>query len=472
VINDNVVAINQPSETLNVSAGTIDTLERELHWCDQVIEARFKLYFQTQDCSLTGILEVPPPSVTTLDYYGEFIIQTDAGFLQRLTLILALVPVIKPKLLDALLSQNEATNRIFSEFGSILKEDGGVFASGETLAFIMGGDDLTERFKVQAFLEENPKKGVQQALDMGGSATMMMKNALQLKPEYLQRFTSNKPYEPQLNADFPARRVKSQLSWSDLVLAKALREQLEEIQGWVTHSDTLMKDWGMGDRMRPGYRALFYGPPGTGKTLTACVLGNAMGRPVYKVDLSLIVSKYIGETEKNLEKVFLQAEDKSWILFFDEADALFGKRSETTSANDQFANQNVSYLLQRIESFNGIIILASNYKDNFDKAFFRRFESMIYFPIPLKEERLELWKKGFSEKCSLEPCINLDDIADQYSLGGADIINVIQYASLKALCREQTIILNCDISEGIRRVQSTNDPNYAITGGDHLGNFR
>ena len=197
-----------------------------------------------------------------------------------------------------------------------------------------------------------------------------------------------------------------------------------------------------------------------------------MSRPVYKVDLSLIVSKYIGETEKNLEKVFLQAEDKSWILFFDEADALFGKRSESTSANDQFANQNVSYLLQRIETFNGIILLASNHKNNFDEAFFRRFDSMIYFPIPSRDERLKLWKKGLSDKCSLEPCIKLDDIADQYSLGGADIINVIQYASLKALCREQTMILYADISEGIRRVQSANDPNHAITGGDHLGNFR
>ncbi len=469
-----MVAINQPSETNTFSAGAIDTLERELYWCDQVIEARFKLYFQPQVSSLTSVLEVPPPSVTTLDYYGEFIIQTGASFLQRLTLILALVPAIKPKLLDALLSQNEATNRIFSEFGLILKEDGGVFTSGETLAFIMGGDDLTARFKVQAFLEEDSKKGIQQALEMtmGGSAAMMMKNALQLKPEYLQRFTSSNPYEPELNADFPARRVESQLSWSDLVLAKETREQLEEIQGWVTHGDTLMKEWGLGDRMRPGYRALFYGPPGTGKTLTAGVLGNTMGRPVYKVDLSLIVSKYIGETEKNLEKVFLQAEDKSWILFFDEADALFGKRSESTSANDQFANQNVSYLLQRIETFNGIILLASNHKNNFDEAFFRRFDSMIYFPIPSIDERLALWKKGFSDNCSLEPCIKLDDIADQYSLGGADIINVIQYASLKALCREQTLILYTDLCEGIRRVQSANDPNHAITGGDHLGNFR
>lgn len=469
-----MVAINQPSEIMTVSANAINTLERELHWCDQVIETSFKLYFQPQDCSVSSVLDIVPPSTTTLDQYGEFIIETNAGFLQRLTLILALVPIIKPKLLDAFLSQNEVTNRIFSEFGSILKEDGGVFASGETLAFIIGGDDLTTRFKVQAFLEENTKKGIHQALDItaGGSAANMMKNALQLKPEYLQRFTSIKPYEPQLNADFPAQRVASQLSWNDLVLAKALREQLEEIQGWVTHGDTLMNEWGLGDRMRLGYRALFYGPPGTGKTLTAAVLGNTLGRPVYKVDLSLIVSKYIGETEKNLEKVFLQAEDKSWILFFDEADALFGKRSESTSANDQFANQNVSYLLQRIETFNGIIVLASNHKNNFDEAFFRRFDSIIYFPIPSRNERLELWEKGFSKKCTLEACINLDDIADQYSLGGADIINVIQYASLKALCREQTVILQCDISEGIRRVQSANDPNHAITGGDHLGNFR
>src|SRR5207237_3855098 len=134
------------------------------------------------------------------------------------------------------------------------------------------------------------------------------------------------------------------------------------------------------------------------KTLTATVLGKVTERQVYKVDLSSVVSKYIGETEKNLASLFDRAEHKEWVLFFDEADALFGKRIEAKDAHDRYANQEVSFLLQRIEVFDGIAILASNRKENLDDAFTRRFESIIYFPLPRPEERLRLWRQGFSPK--------------------------------------------------------------------------
>ena len=168
---------------------------------------------------------------------------------------------------------------------------------------------------------------------------LLMKTPFRLKDEYLHLFTIAEPYRPDLSADFPAKRVVSNRQWSDLSLPEAAMQQIEDIKGWIKHGNTLIKDWGLGNKIRPGYRALFHGSPGTGKTMTACLLGKVTGLDVYQVDLSLITSKYIGETEKNLEKVFSMAEDKSWILFFDEADALFGKRIETQSANDQFANQ-------------------------------------------------------------------------------------------------------------------------------------
>src|SRR5690606_11585436 len=129
--------------------------------------------------------------------------------------------------------------------------------------------------------------------------------------------------------------------------------------------------WDMRQLIKPGYRTLFYGPPGTGKTLTAMLLGKEFQRNVFRIDLSQVVSKYIGETEKNLEKIFQRAANKEWILFFDEADALFGKRTSVKDAHDRYANQEVSYLLQRVEDFPGLVILASNYKNNIDKAFVR-----------------------------------------------------------------------------------------------------
>ena len=227
--------------------------------------------------------------------------------------------------------------------------------------------------------------------------------------------------------------------------------QVDEIHAWVEHGEVLMNEWGMASKLRPGYRSLFYGPPGTGKTMTACLLGKASGRDVYKVDLSLVVSKYIGETEKNLGKVFDQAQNKDWILFFDEADALFGKRSETKDSHDRYANQEISFLLQRIETFDGIAILASNFRENLDKAFTRRFESVIYFPMPRVEERLRLWQQGFSARAELDPLVDLKKIARGHELSGGTIMNVIRYASMQALRRGEARIGLDDIQHGIRR---------------------
>jgi SpoVK/Ycf46/Vps4 family AAA+-type ATPase len=172
---------------------------------------------------------------------------------------------------------------------------------------------------------------------------------------------------------------------------------------------------------------------------------------VYKIDLSLVVSKYIGETEKNLAKVFDQAQHKGWILFFDEADALFGKRSETKEAHDRYANQEVSFLLQRIETFDGVAILASNRRENMDEAFARRFESVIYFPMPRPEERLRLWRQGFSPQAELEPALDLEKLAQEHNLSGGAIMNVIRYASLQALEHGGAVIAAEDVLQGIRR---------------------
>ena len=185
--------------------------------------------------------------------------------------------------------------------------------------------------------------------------------------------------------------------------------------------------------------------------MTACLLGKSTGRDVYKIDLSLVISKYIGETEKNLAKVFDQAQHKGWILFFDEADALFGKRTETKDSHDRYANQEISFLLQRIETFDGIGILASNRREDLDEAFARRFESIIYFPMPRPEERLILWQQGFSPQARLDDSLDLEKIAREHTLSGGSIMNVIRYASLQALKEQSTLIDNEAVLQGIRQ---------------------
>jgi SpoVK/Ycf46/Vps4 family AAA+-type ATPase len=256
---------------------------------------------------------------------------------------------------------------------------------------------------------------------------------LRLSPATLSRITTGRIPPPPLGAAFPAQRLSTGLQWRDLVLHPATLRQLEEIQTFLDHGDTLLREWGMAARLRPGCRALFHGPPGTGKTLSAALLGKRTGREVHRVDLSLLVSKYIGETEKNLARVFEQAERSNWILFFDEADALFGKRSETKDAHDRYANQEVAYLLQRIESFDGVVILASNLHRNLDEAFLRRFEAVVYFPPPRAEERLRLWREGFSPRAHVKA--DLERIARDHELTGGAIINVIRKVSLAAIAR-------------------------------------
>jgi SpoVK/Ycf46/Vps4 family AAA+-type ATPase len=251
--------------------------------------------------------------------------------------------------------------------------------------------------------------------------------------------------------NFPAKRITTKLTWEDLVLTHDVLDEVENINAWLRHSKTIMEDWGLERTVKPGYRCLFYGPPGTGKTLTATLIGANAGLDVYRIDLSMVVSKYIGETEKNLANIFDQAKNKNWILFFDEADALFGKRTQTSSSNDRYANQEVSYLLQRVEDFPGVVILATNLKANIDDAFARRFQTSIYFSLPDAEHRLRLWQGYFKGKCRLEEGVDLACLAEEYALSGGAIANVVRYGAIRALHMGRDAISRDDLVKGIAK---------------------
>jgi AAA+ superfamily predicted ATPase len=428
-------------------------LEQELVWFAQVLDTRFKLYFG-QETIHQSVFEVTPPDLSESESpYAHFINYYQMSFAERMAITLSLAPHIRPQLLDIFFTKNKTFDRKFTEFGGVHGgPDGDFVPTGETLAFILAGNDLELRFAVQTLFDGDHFFARHNILHLAPSGDEpALKSPLRLSDEYLSYFTTGQPRRPDFGANFPARYIETQLTWDDLVLHPGTRKQIEEIETWLRHGETLMNDWGMAPKLRPGYRSLFYGPPGTGKTMTACLLGKSTGRDVYKIDLSLVVSKYIGETEKNLARVFDQAQHKGWILFFDEADALFGKRSETKDAHDRYANQEVSFLLQRIETFDGIAILASNRRENLDEAFARRFEAIIYFPIPSPEERLRLWRQGFSPQAQLETSLDLEKIAQEHTLSGGSIMNVIRYASLQALEGGSTVIAREDVIQGIRR---------------------
>jgi len=437
----------------SVIARNARDLERELAWLARVIDARFKLYFG-QEADSKSVFEIAPPELGEPESsYASFVRHYELPFAERAAIVLALVPHVRPQLLDIFHSKNKTFDRKFTEFGGIRDANGDFVPTGETLAFILAGTDLEPRLALQALFDRDhyfAQHDILRLIPLGRDDPLM-KAPLRLSDEFLGRVTTGHVRRPDLSADFPARHIETKLDWGDLVLHPGTLTQVQEIEIWLRHGDTLMKEWGMDHKLRPGYRALFYGPPGTGKTMTACLLGKSTGRDVYNVDLSLIVSKYIGETEKNLARVFDQAQHKGWILFFDEADALFGKRSETKDAHDRYANQEVAFLLQRIETFDGIAVLASNQKGNIDQAFARRFESVTYFPMPRPEERLRLWRQSFSPKARLEGSIDLDKIATQYELCGGSIMNVVRYASLQALENGNSLVTLETLQRGIGR---------------------
>jgi len=428
-------------------------LVADLEWFARVLDARITAHFAAG--GLGTLPNLTPPPVEGRDSpYATFLQEHHVPPGIRLVMLLALVPYVRPQLLDALWTRNEATGRGFTEFGGVQgTSHGGFIPTGETAAFLLAGDDLAARFEaVQAFDGDQflaRQNLVHLAPVPPGESPLS--GVLAMSREWVQRFTVGLDRKPAFNADFPARLIGTQLEWRHLVLPQATLDQLEEIKHWIRHGRTLLGDWGMRHKLRPGFTSLFHGAPGTGKTLSACLLGKHCGCDVYKIDLSMIVSKYVGETEKNLARVFDLAEHKRWILFFDEADALFGRRTKVDESHDRFANQEISFLLQRIEEFDGVVILASNFKANIDEAFVRRFQSVVQFPMPKPPERERLWSEAFPARARLERRVEVAKLADQYDLSGGTIMNVVRYASLMALSRGDHTILMDDLEEGIRR---------------------
>lgn len=431
-----------------------EVVESELEWFQKVLDTRFRLYFN-HDCEYNAIFELAPPDVETVDTpYARLVKHYEMNFQERLVFILALIPHIKPQLLDVFFTRNETSARDFTEFGG---RNGhafrGFLPTAETALFILAGDDVKERLLYTYLFDSNHYFHQHRiiTLNQNQENEPPLSGSLQISRDILELVLTGETYHPGFGVNFPARRLETAMEWDELVLDPYTVSQVMEIKSWIEHGNVLLHELELIRKLNPGFRTLFYGPAGTGKTLTASLLGKVSEREVYYIDLSMVISKYIGETEKNLEKVFEQAEHKDWILFFDEADALFGKRTKITDAHDRYANQEVSYLLQRVENYYGVVILATNLRSNMDEAFTRRFQSIIHFPMPKQEERYRIWNQGFSPKTRLAEDVGLRRIAAEYELSGGSIMNVIRYATLMALCQQERIIRLTDIEEGIRK---------------------
>jgi hypothetical protein len=231
-----------------------------------------------------------------------------------------------------------------------------------------------------------------------------------------------------------ARKIMPRFGWDDIVLPADQIQQLREMGNHVEHHHMVYTRWGLERRLglSQGLMALFAGPSGTGKTMAADILARALGLDMYRIDLSGVVSKYIGETEKNLQHIFNEAESSNAILFFDEADALFGKRSEVKDAHDRYANIETAYLLQKMEEYAGVVILATNLKMNLDEAFMRRMHFVVDFPMPEEEDRRRIWASALPAEMPLGADVDLDFLARKFRLAGGHIRNIVVAAAFLA----------------------------------------
>jgi SpoVK/Ycf46/Vps4 family AAA+-type ATPase len=223
-----------------------------------------------------------------------------------------------------------------------------------------------------------------------------------------------------------AVRVKPKHVWEDLVLEAPVKNKLKDLVSMFKYKHVVYDEWGFDDKLSlgKGISALFYGEPGTGKTLAAEIIANELSMDMYKVDLAAVVSKYVGETEKNLDVIFKEAEVSNCILFFDEADALFGKRTEIKDAHDRYANVEVSYLLQKIDEFRGMVVMATNFSSNLDPAFERRLHFSIKFPFPDETSRCMIWKNIFPAKTPVAKNIDYETLAKKFLISGGNIKNI------------------------------------------------
>jgi len=436
------------------------TLDNEFKWFSELVSQRIK-ELNSSDLLNKRTVEIEDLKELKIndleegkDIYNDLGCESQWDIVDRILILLALSPYLYPQILKKL---NKNLSLIEKQTGFLFrkKDNSTLILTYKVALFLLTGKNKRELdylYIVQddyklfrgRVLEKN-----EQLLDLK-NAESKLDLPLLLNEEFLEQITTGKPYQPDFSSRFPARKLTTHYTWGDLELEERVFNQVKDMALWMKNLSNITSNKKLGKEIK-GYKSILYGPPGTGKSMTVRIIGKELGKTVYRIDLSMVVSKYIGETEKNLSHVFDLAEKRDWILFFDEGDALFGKRSQTKSAQDRYANQEVSYLLQRMEEHPGIIILATNKIKNIDEAFLRRFQTQIYFPKADFEQRLNLWKKAYSDEYQLEDPVILTDIAKKYEVSGAQILNIKHYSIVKTIENGSERVKTKNVMKGLRK---------------------
>ena len=409
----------------------------EMEWLLEITDARINELNKKNEIPALLFSKHPVPALPDNDSaYTQLVRQLELTPAERLLLICSIMPHLAPEELTKRLRDEKTNMKLrYPEFGGYIDIMFTHFIpTQQTILFLLAGEDKTNAIYYKMAISNTGKlvrEGIIRFIPVkqDSSDEHELNYVPALTQEYLLYLQSGYRPRPDYGRAFPATWVTTGLEWEHLVLDERTLTEIKEIMRWVEHGKTLTES---SEMFNVSYPCLFYGPPGTGKSLTAKLIGKRYGKDVFRVDLSMVVSKYIGETEKNLAYLFDRAEGKDWILFFDEADALFTKRTSVNSSHDKWANLEVSYLLQRMEEHKGLTILATNFKDNIDKAMTRRFQSIIYFPAPKEKEREQLWRNLLPPPFTYSETIDFQKLA-AFELSGANISNILKDSCLSAL---------------------------------------
>ena len=421
----------------------------EFRWLSALISWRIK---QLEGDS--GDLSIPSPPEPSSSAFATMVDRWNLELHDRILLICSLTPHLATGIFDVpLIHPEQRLLKRYPDFGGYVDKHYHNFQPTlQTVLFLLAGRDHDQYLHWSVSLIQKSKLMREQivklvATPFADDKSNALHHSVQIEAEYIRYLLSGERPRPDFGVDFPASLISTSLQWDHLILPEQTRIQLNRVMKWMNfHGELQKRDQGMLNRSFP---CLFYGSPGTGKTLTAKLIGKTFDLPVFRIDLSMVVSKYIGETEKNLARLFRRAEGKDWILFFDEADVLFGKRTEIKDSNDKWANLEVSYLLQKMEEYEGLVILATNLKENLDSALTRRFQAIINFPKPGKSEQQTLWYSLLPSTFSYADGVNFEEWSN-HSFTGANISNIIKQVCLDAVAEESDVILREYLMYAIR----------------------
>ena len=430
-------------------------LSNELHWMMAILDARMAYFAEENDHeSSPGLDAFPPPALPDEESaYAQLLNELNLSAEERLLFILAFAPYFAPALLTEKLRAENYNLRVKAAIvGGVIKSSSMQFVpSMQTWLFLLAGRDWSEASRHELVLRERSplfREGIiiTRANDDYGNPSSPYEDLLFIVPEYVNYLKSGRRPSPAFSPTFPARKLSTEYTWEDLVLSTPCRIQLNEMISWAEQSDTMKQE---SFKFDLPFVCLFHGAPGTGKTLSTKLLGKTLDREVYRIDLSMIVSKYVGETEKNLALLFDKAENQDWILFFDEADSLFSKRTSVNSANDKWANLEVSYLLQRLEEFGGMAILATNLLTNIEPAMRRRFRYVVEFKAPTPDQRINLWQYALPKPFTYGPKVDLKLYAKE-PLTGANIASVLHRARIKLGDSDEKVISKAVLEQALK----------------------